>query len=131
MKTRNAVAFAVVLLVAGVVAAGDAPRFMKDTYPQQGLEAAVADMMVLQAEDAALSGKVRELIGLAVAAQIPCTYCIYYHTKAAKKFGATEAEVREAIAAAAQVRKWSTMLNGSAYDEEAFQKEVDATFAGE
>ncbi len=131
MKARNAVALAAVLVAASAVMAGEAPKFMKDTYPQQGLEATLNDMMVLQGEDAALSAKTRELIGLAVAAQIPCTYCVYYHTTAAKKFGATDAEVREAIAASAQVRKWSTILNGSAYDEEEFRKEADAMFAGE
>ena len=68
MKARNAVVVAGVLLAASAVMAGDAPKFMKDTYPQQGLEAAVNDMMVLQAEGAALSGKVRELVALAVAA---------------------------------------------------------------
>ena len=63
-----------------------------------------------------------------VAAQVPCEYCVYFHTKAAKKFGATDAEIREAIAQAAQVRKWSTILNGSNYDDDAFEKEVDAMF---
>ena len=84
--------------------------------------------MVLQTDSAALGAKERELIGLAVAAQIPCEYCIYYHTKAAMHFGATDAEIREAIAQAAQVRKWSTMLNGSMYDQSAFRKEVDDMF---
>ena len=30
-------------------------------------------------ENTALPSKVRELIGLAVAAQIPCEYCVHYH----------------------------------------------------
>ena len=93
--------------------------------------AAVKDMMALQGDDAAISPKVRELIGLAVSAQIPCVYCIYFHTKAAKQFGASDAEVKEALAAAAQVRKWSTILNGSMYDEATWQKEVDAMFSGQ
>ena len=44
---------------------------------------------------------------------------------------ATDAEVREALAAAAPARKWSTILNGSANDEEEFRKEADAMFAAE
>lgn len=112
-----------------IAIAQDAPQFMKEIYPEQGLEAALQDMMVLQGEDAALAAKERELIGLGVAAQIPCEYCIYFHTKAAKHYGATDAEIREAIAQAAQVRKWSTMLNGSMYDQSAFRQEVDAMFA--
>lgn len=111
------------------VQADEVPVFIKKTYPQQALEAAVQDMMALQGENAALSPKVRELIGLAVAAQIPCVYCIYFHTKAAQKFGASDAEIKEALAAAAQVRKWSTILNGSMYDEAAWHKEVDAMFS--
>ena len=31
--------------------------------------------------NSALSGKAKELIGLAVAAQVPCQYCIYAHTE--------------------------------------------------
>jgi AhpD family alkylhydroperoxidase len=51
--------------------------------------------------------KVKELIGLAVAAQISCTYCIYFHTTAAKLNGATDAEIREAVAMATISRHWS------------------------
>jgi AhpD family alkylhydroperoxidase len=111
--------------------AQEAPAFMTKTYPEQAIGAALQDMTALQGEDAALSGKIRELVGLGVAAQIPCVYCIYFHTKAAKSFGASEAEVKEALAAAAQVRKWSTILNGSLYDEDAWRQEVDAMFSGQ
>ena len=79
-------------------------------------------------EKTALSPKIRELIGLAVAAQIPCPYCIYYHTKAALAFGATEEEVKEAVHMSSLVRHWSTMLQGSQYDLEAFKVETDAAF---
>jgi len=61
----------------------------------------------------ALDGKTKNLIGLAVAAQIPCTYCVYGHTKLAKAAGATDAQIKEAIATAALVRFNSTMLQGS------------------
>jgi AhpD family alkylhydroperoxidase len=81
-------------------------------------------------QDAALDQKTKELIGLGVAAQIPCDYCVTYHATAAKSLGATEAEIREALAAAALVRKWSTLLNGSQYDEERWRSEVAAMFDG-
>ncbi len=42
--------------------------------------------------------------------------------------GATEAEVREAVAASAHVRHWSTVLNGMAYDFEAFKAEIDGQY---
>jgi AhpD family alkylhydroperoxidase len=57
----------------------------------------------------ALDGKTKQLIGLGVAAQIPCAYCVYAHTKAAKAAGATDAQIKEAIATAALVRFNSTM----------------------
>src|SRR5262249_1910586 len=61
----------------------------------------------------ALDGKTKQLIALGVAAQIPCAYCVYAHTKAARAAGATDAQIKEAIATAALVRFNSTMLNGS------------------
>ena len=61
----------------------------------------------------ALDAKTKQLIALGVAAQIPCAYCVYTHTKAAKATGATDAQIKEAIATAALVRFNSTMLNGS------------------
>ena len=76
----------------------------------------------------ALDAKTKELIGLGVAAQIPCGYCVYYHTQAAKHLGATDAQIKEAVAAASMTRKWSTELNGNQYDMSAFKKQVDAAF---
>ena len=78
-----------------------------------------------------LDEKTKELIGLGVAAQIPCGYCVYYHTEAARHAGATDAQIKEAIAAAALTRKWSTVLNGNNYDMGNFKKQVDAMFAGQ
>ncbi len=133
---RKLVAVILLTLIAFVCAistayADEAPAFIKKTYPEQAIGAALQDMMALQGEKAAISPKVRELIGLAVAAQIPCTYCIYFHTKAAAKFGASDAEIKEALAAAAQVRKWSTILNGSLYDEGVWKQEIDAMFSSQ
>ena len=73
----------------------------------------------------ALSGKAKELIGLAVSAQIPCKYCTYFHTAAAKLNGATDQEIREALACAAGTRLFSTLLNGNQADLAAFKKETD------
>jgi AhpD family alkylhydroperoxidase len=69
--------------------------------------------------------KYRELIALGVAAQIPCTYCAYAHTEFAKANGATEAEIQEAIGYGAEVRLWSTILNGSQYDLDKWKSEID------
>jgi AhpD family alkylhydroperoxidase len=77
----------------------------------------------------ALSGKDKELIGLAVAAQIPCDYCIYFHSMAAQKAGASQQEVQEAVSMAALTRHWSTILNGSQMDRQAFRQETDQMLA--
>lgn len=69
--------------------------------------------------------KYRELIALGVAAQIPCSYCAYAHTAFAKANGATDAEIQEAIAYGAEVRLWSTILNGSQYDLDAWKAKID------
>jgi AhpD family alkylhydroperoxidase len=73
--------------------------------------------------------KYRELIALGVAAQIPCTYCVYAHTAFAKANGATDAEVQEAIGYAAEVRLWSTILNGSQYELDKWRTEIDGILA--
>ena len=75
--------------------------------------------------DTALPKKVKELIGLAVAAQVPCDYCVYFHTETAKANGATEEENREAVAMAALTQHWSTVLNGMQVSQETFEQETD------
>lgn len=116
---------AIILSFASVAFAGDPPKFFKETYPEHALEAILQAQGTLEGEHAALDAKTRELINLGVAAQIPCEYCIYAHTMGARAHGASEAEIREAIAAAAIVRMWSTVLNGNAYDIDAFKDEID------
>ena len=44
----------------------------------------------------------------------------------AKLNGATDEEVREAVAMGAITRHWSTVLNGTEIDLAAFKKEIDA-----
>ena len=76
-----------------------------------------------------IPAKYRELIALGVAAQVPCGYRVYAHTAFAKANGATDAEVREAVAYAGEVRLWSTLLNGNQFDLEQFKTEIDAILA--
>lgn len=97
-----------------------------ETYPDYALGPAMDLMGALEGDNAAIDAKTMQLVQLGVAAQIPCTYCIYYHTRAARAFGASDAEIKAAVAAAADVRMWSTVLNGNAYDMEAFRSEVDS-----
>jgi AhpD family alkylhydroperoxidase len=124
MKTLLAAA-AVAGLACGTAFAQDAPNFIKNTYPDYAIGEALGLMGALEGDNAAIDGKTMQLIQLGVAAQIPCTYCVYYHTKAAMAAGATQDEIKAAIAAAADTRMWSTVLNGSSYDLDAFKSEVD------
>jgi AhpD family alkylhydroperoxidase len=77
-----------------------------------------------------LDGKTKELIGLAVSAQIPCEYCVYFHTEAARLNGASEEEIREAVGMAAITRQGSTLLNGLQVDKAQFKKDVQRIVAG-
>jgi AhpD family alkylhydroperoxidase len=86
---------------------------MKQTLPDQALKPLWDEYLAIMNPAGALDGKTKQLIGLGVAAQIPCAYCVFAHTKAAKAAGATDAQIKEAVATAALVRFNSTMLNGS------------------
>jgi AhpD family alkylhydroperoxidase len=101
------------------------PKFYTDTYPEYALQSALEARGILEGEQAELDGKTRQLIALGVAAQIPCAYCVYAHTKKARALGASESEIREAVATAATIRQWSTVLNGMQYDLEEFKAEYD------
>jgi AhpD family alkylhydroperoxidase len=122
-----ALAFGAVLPVSAF--AQDAPPFLKAIEPQATVGPSWQEDLALFSPKGALDGKTKELIGLAVAAQIPCEYCIYGHTVGAKHAGATDDQIKEAIAVAGQVRKMSTELNGNQYDLAAFKKQIDAAYA--
>jgi AhpD family alkylhydroperoxidase len=108
---------------------GQVPTMFK-VFPEVGIAGAWSEFKSVELNpNTALDGKTKELLGLAVSAQIPCQYCIYFHTAAAKANGATDAEIREAVAMAAIVRHWSTVLNGNQVDFAAFKAETDAMLA--
>lgn len=105
---------------------GIVPGFFR-AYPEAGLPGAWASFKQVQvAENTSLNPKLKQLIGLAVSAQIPCTYCVYFHTEVAKAYGASPEEIKEAVALAAISRHWSTVLNGMAIDPTSFRSEVDS-----
>ena len=105
---------------------GFVPSFFK-LFPEAGIAGAWAEFKSVQlSPKTKLDGKTKELMGLAVASQIPCQYCVYFHTAAAAKAnGATDEDIREAVAMAAIVRHWSTVLNGMQVDLNSFKKETD------
>lgn len=112
---------------------GSVPGFFR-LFPESGIAGAWAEFKSVQLNPKTkLDVKTKELLGLAVSAQIPCQYCIYFHTAVAKANGATDEEIREAVAMAAIVRHWSTVLNGMQVDLATFKREVDTVLqsAGE
>lgn len=103
---------------------GKVPEFVKK-FPKAGIAGAWAEERDLEMSDkTALPPKTKALISLAVAAQIPCEYCIYADTESAKRFGATDEEIAEAVGMAALTRHWSTMFNGLQIDLVQFKKDM-------
>lgn len=104
---------------------GMVPTFLR-TFPDSALAPAWLQMKEVQLNpNTAIPSKYKELIGLAVAAQIPCRYCILFHKGAAKVNGATERELKETLAEASLTRYFSTVLNGYGQDEATFRREID------
>lgn len=104
---------------------GMIPTFMKE-FPQEAISGAWQEFRDVELNPTtALTPKTKELIGLAVAAQIPCVYCVYFHKRAAKYNGATAQELNYAIAIAADTRKWATFWEGSPIPFPKFKMDVD------
>ena len=109
---------------------GYVPEFIK-RFPDVARSGAWRQMRDVQmSPKTALSAKEKELIGLAVASQVPCKFCIVAHTEFARLGGASEAEITEAIAMASLTRSMSTLLNGLQVDEVQFRRDVDKLVKG-
>ena len=102
---------------------GGVPGFVK-MYPKAGIAGAWALTRDLEFSETVLDAKTKALIGVAVAAQIPCEYCVWSDTNAAKEAGATDEEIAEAVAMSALTRHWSTIFHGLQIDLETFKKEL-------
>ena len=102
---------------------------MMEVYPDHLRAGAWEWFKSTMSPEASLSSKYIQLIALAVSSQIPCDYCIYAHKTMAKMFGATDAEISEAIAASAETRHWSTVLNGAEVSLDDFKQEWDGILA--
>jgi AhpD family alkylhydroperoxidase len=80
-------------------------------------------------DQTAIPNKYKELIGLAVSGATRCRYCCYFHTEAARLFGATEDEITEAALIAKNTMGWSTYLNTLQFDYDQFTSEFDQSVA--
>lgn len=94
-------------------------------YPREALTGAWENWKQINGPKSMIPPKYRELLQLAVASQIPCDYCVYFHTESAKAHGATEEEIKEAIAHGAQTRHWSMILQGNQVNFEEFKTEFN------
>ena len=54
-----------------------------------------------------------------------CRYCCYFHTEAARLFGASEDEITETALIAKNTMGWSTYLNTLQFDYDEFTQEFD------
>jgi AhpD family alkylhydroperoxidase len=102
---------------------GFVPSFVS-ALPRAAIPGAWAEARDLLYSDTALDARTKALISLAVAAQIPCSYCIYDDTNAARRAGATDEQIKEAVAVAALTRHWSTIFNGNQVDLATFKAEM-------
>ena len=63
-----------------------------------------------------------QLAAISASVAMKCVYCIPAHAAFARAAGATEEEIKTAVAIAADVALNSSMLYGNQYDMEAFMK---------
>jgi AhpD family alkylhydroperoxidase len=103
---------------------GFVPNFLKN-IPDDVIGPEWQLLKHYELEETVIPNKYKELLMLAVHAGDHCRYCTLFHTEAAKMFGATDAEVREAVLLAKYTVGWSAWLNGTREDFDRFAKEVD------
>jgi AhpD family alkylhydroperoxidase len=103
---------------------GFVPDFYK-TLPRAALSLEWGVHRDFELAETAIPQKYKELIGLAVAAQIKCRYCIYFHQQAAIAHGASDEELKEACFMGGMTVQYSNVITGMRYDFEKFQGEVD------
>jgi AhpD family alkylhydroperoxidase len=141
-KTSRALVGATLALAVGAAApalaapsAADAARadiqrtfgFVPDSIqalPDGVLPSLWAQLKGYELANTALPNKIKQLIGLAISAQLACPKCSYMYTKCARDVGATKAEIGEAVAVAGQARFWSTYFNGTQVDEARFRADL-------
>ena len=127
-KILNSLSVAIFFFAIGSAFAGP-PTFFKETMPEKEIGVILEGYKAITADNE-LDRKTKGLIAIAVAAQIPCQYCVYAHQVSLEKMGVTDAQIKEAVAMSGYIRLMSTILNGSGYDFEKFKTEYDALAAG-
>lgn len=93
--------------------------------PDSLIESEWASFVAIELAETAIPNKYKELIGLSVSGATRCRYCAYFHTEAARLFGATDEEIAEASLMAKHTMGWSTYLNAMQFDYDEFVAEFD------
>jgi AhpD family alkylhydroperoxidase len=102
---------------------GTVPTFFK-AVPDSTLETEWRLFRSVELDEGTIPNKYRELMGIAISGVTKCRYCAYFHTEAAKLFGATQEEIEAAVHYAKNSAGWSTYLNGLQFDFDQFKDEV-------
>jgi len=102
---------------------GLVPSMFKEV-PDSTLEEEWKLFKTIQLEEGPIPLKYRELIGVAISGVTKCRYCTYYHTEAARLFGATDEEIEAAVHYAKSSAGWSAYVNGLQIDYDQFRTEV-------
>ncbi len=99
-RTSLALSAAVLMLMAPIVSMAQSaapspvgmPWWFSETVPDKAQAGFWEAYQGILGPNTAIPPKYQALMSLAVASQIPCVYCVYGHTKAAEKLGATKEE---------------------------------------
>ena len=118
------------LMGASAFAEDEAMRYIKTANPfillhpesQQAAAEAYYAAVEKNVFNGAIPLKHAQLAAISASVAMKCFYCIPAHTAFARAAGATEAEIKTAVAIAADVALNSSMLYGNQYDMEAFMK---------
>ena len=102
---------------------GEVPGVFKK-LSDRSLEIEYQTMKLMQRRRTVIPQKYLEMIGLGIAAARSSRYGVLWHREMAKAFGATEAEIEEALYFTKGSSGWSAYLQGIDYDYDEFRKEI-------
>lgn len=117
-------------LLSAVALADDEMRDVKTANPfillhpesQQAAAEAYYAAVEKNLFNGAIPLKHAQLAAISASVAMKCVYCIPAHTAFARAAGATDEEIKTAVAIAADVALNSSMLYGNQFDMEAFMK---------
>ena len=130
MKTVLSILNCIVICFSPLTLADDQMRDVKTANPfvalhpeaQQEATAEYYEAVENNVFNGAIPLKYSQLAALSASVAMRCEYCIPAHTAFAKAAGATDEEIKTAVAIAADVSLNSSMLYGNQFDIDTFLK---------